>query len=170
MSLPSRQKAIEMRFSEPEATVRCFYNSLLGHIRHWPRAYSCLAPAARRRFDPERGLLSFADYWEDKLSFLQEIVKRRHREYPYSHRSCFSLDGIRREEVSAGRAVISIELVENHLAPKRLLVLQTKELSKHERGWLLNSGELDGNLNEIIVTRNLRRRNASPRSAGPRLK
>jgi hypothetical protein len=166
VNLSSRQKETEACFSEPEAAVACFFNSLFGHVRNWPRAYSCLAPAARGKFDSERGLLSFADYWEDKLSFLEEIVKKRHAEYPYSHRSCFSLDRVRPEEVSAGRAVIAIELVENHVAPERLLVLQTKELSRHGRGWLLNSGELDGNLNEIIVPRNPRRRSASPGSAG----
>ncbi len=166
MSLSSKQKEIEACFAEPEAAVTCFFNSLLGHVRNWPRAYSCLAPAARSTFDSERGLLSFADYWEDKLSFLEEIVKKRHAEYPYRHRSCFSLDRVRREEVSAARAVIAVELVENHVAPERLLVLQTKELSRHGRGWLLDSGELDGNLNEIIVPRYPRGRIVSPGPAG----
>lgn len=165
MNLPSRQKEVWTHFPDPEATVQCFFNSLLGHLRHWPRAYRCLAPAARERFDSERGLLSFADYWEDKLSFLEEIVRKRHAEYPYNHRSCFSLDHIRRESVSVGRAVIAVELVENHVAPERLLVLQRKELSKHGRDWLLESGELDGNLNDIIVPRYPRRRSVSPRSA-----
>lgn len=154
----SKRKNTEMDFPEPEATVACFFNSLFGHTRNWPRAYACMTRKAREKFDSERGLPSFADYWEDKLSFLEELVKQRHTELPYKHRTCFSLDHIQQEDISADRAVVSVELVENHLAPERLKVVQRKELSKHGQNWLLTSGELEGNMDEIILVMSARSR------------
>ena len=156
----SGKKDTRERSADPEATVSRFFNSMFGHIRNWPRAYSCLDPKARRRFDSGGGIPAFADYWEDKLSFLQELVRKRHAQYPYSHRSCFSLDRIRCKELSEGRAVIALELVEIHVAHERMVIHQTKELSKKGRNWLLASGELEGNLDEIIVVSDLRRRPA----------
>ncbi|UCD56565.1 MAG: hypothetical protein JSV16_12110 [Candidatus Hydrogenedentota bacterium] len=148
----------ETQFAEPETTITCFFNSIFGHVRNWPRAYSCLGPDARGTFDSMHGLPSFADYWEDKLSFLEELVKKRHMEFPYRHRSCFSLDNISREESSADRALIEVELVENHIARERLVILQTKELTKQGQNWLLTNGELEGNLDSVIVVRSLRPR------------
>lgn len=90
-------------------------------------------------------------------------MQKRHGEYPYSHRSCFSPAYIRCTELSGNRAVVELVLMENHIARERMMVHQTKELSKRENGWLLASGELEGNLNEIIVVRDLRGRTVSKR-------
>ncbi len=153
-----KKEADKFDFAEPEATVACFFNSVFGHTRNWPRAYSCLAPSARERFGPERGLQSFADYWDDKLSFLEELVKSRHKEFPYKHRTCFTPDRIEREELSGGRAIVSVALVENHVARERLMIAQTKELRRHGRQWLLSSGELEGDLDDIISVKDPRAR------------
>ena len=144
-----KQKTLSA-FLEPEEALACFFNSLFGHTRNWPRAYSCLAPDARERFVAERGILTFADYWDDKLSFLEELVKARHGEYAYTHRTCFSLDSIRQERLSADAAVFAVELVEKHVARDRLMIVQRKKLSRHGQGWLLANGELEGSLDDII--------------------
>lgn len=150
---PVRNEAAKSECSKPGNTVACFFNSVFGHTRNWPRAYSCLAPSARERFGPGPGLQSFADYWDDKLSFLEELVRARHREYPYTHRSCFSLDRIEKKQLAGDRAVFRVELVENHVARDRLMLVQTKELLTHDGRWLLASGELEGNLDDIIIMR-----------------
>jgi hypothetical protein len=110
---------------------------------------------ARAEFERRGGLLAFADYWEDKLSFLEELVKRRHREYPYRHRSCFSMDNVAYESIIGDQAVVTLELLENHLARERLVVLQRKSLVKQDQDWLLRNGELEGNLDKVIVVRGL---------------
>ena len=150
MSQPPDKQETQSVFSGPEEVLTCFFNSLFGHTRNWPRAYSCLAPDARERFGAERGILTFADYWDDKLSFLEELVKARHGEYAYTHRTCFSLDSIRRERLSAEAAFFAVELVENHVARDRLMIIQRKKLSRHGKGWLLANGELEGSLDDII--------------------
>ena len=160
MSPLPKQEDTRPQLANPEATVTRFFNSIFGHTRNWPRAYSCLDREARQRFDSDEGLRCFADYWEDKLSFLEELVRKRHAQYPYSHRSCFSLDRIRCRELSEDRAVAELELTENHVAKERILIYQTKRLSRQGQNWLLASGELEGNLNEIIVVSDVRRRPA----------
>ena len=152
MASLSEQNMTALRFREPEATVICFFNSLFGPIRNWARAYSCLGAEARSRFDSEHGLQSFADYWDDTLSLLDDLVKKRHIEFPYTHRSCFVPDRIDQTAISENRASFEIELLENHVSPERLTIIQTKDVSKHEGNWLLVSGELEGNLDEVIVT------------------
>lgn len=142
--------------STPEMTVACFFNSLLGPTRNWPRAYSCLAPNGRESFDNGRGLQAFADYWDERLTFLEELVEARHSQYPYTHRSCFAPDNIRLERISSDLAVVTLELLENHVAPERLVIAQSKELSRLGNDWLLLSGKLEGNLNDIIETRKTR--------------
>jgi len=149
---------------DPEAAVRCFYDSIFGHVRNWPRAFSCLSAGARHKFGVERGLLSFADYWDDKLSFLEDLVKKRHAEYPYAHRVCFSLSHVCCEEISPEHAAVSLELAENHLSHERMFVMQKKYLSRQGQVWLMESGELDDKLDEIIVVRSWRRRSSR---AGP---
>jgi len=160
MHQSSKTTAANSDCGNPGAVVTRFFNSLLGHTRNWPRAYSCLAPSAREKFGPERGLQAFADYWDDKLSLLEELVKAHHDEYPYTHRACFSLDSIEQSQLAGKRAVFSVELVENHVAKDRLMILQTKELAYHEGGWLLTNGELEGNLDDIITVRDPRARRA----------
>ena len=154
----SRQHKTTSQPAGPEATVTRFYNSIFAHTRNWPRAYSCLSPEACRKFDSGGGLCSFADYWEDKLSFLEELVRKRHVQYPYTHRSCFSLDRMYCAQRSEDRAVVEIELAEIHVAHERMAIRQTKEVSRQGHEWLLDSGELEGNLNENIIVRDLRRR------------
>lgn len=141
-------------FHEPEATVRRFYNAILGTLRNWPIAYSCLCAEARESFEARQGMLSFADYWEDRLSFLEELVRKRHQEYPYVHRSCFVLNQVRYESQSVERAVVVAQLVENHLGQERLVISQQKLLVYEGRKWLLTNGELEGNWDEIIIVRN----------------
>jgi hypothetical protein len=134
----------------PQTALSCFFNAIFGHTRNWPRAYERLSPAARERFDSAEGLRSFADYWEDRLSFLEELVKNRHGEFPYSHRSCFTPDHIQCRELSANHAIFAIQLIENHVAPERLIIDQVKTLEKHGDTWLMANGTLEGNLNNII--------------------
>ena len=150
MGQPVKDKPAKSKHSEPEFAVSRFYNSIFGHTRNWPRAYRCLAPSALERFGPERGLQSFADYWDNKLSFLEEIVKPRHEEYPYTHRTCFSLDRVEEKWLGSDSAVFSVELIENHVARDRLTIVQTKQLVRHAGQWLLTSGELEGSLDDII--------------------
>jgi len=149
----------EEDYSTPEITVRRFFNAIFGHTRKWPHAFSCLAPEGRAQFGSEKALMSFADYWEEKLLFLEEFVKKRHREFPYTHRTCFSPDKIRLDECSGTNATVAVELVENHLAREPLVINQTKHLTKHGRSWLLTSGELEGNLGDIVRIR--KRRNGA---------
>ena len=148
-------------FGDPGEVVARFFNSIFGRSRSWPDAYDCLSPTARDRFEAEHGLRSFADYWEDKLSFLEEIVKRRHGEFPYTHRTCFTLERIEPREISGERAKFGVELIENHAAAKRLVIVQTKILEKHEGYWLLLNGELEGSLDNIIIVNNRRARRVS---------
>ncbi len=155
MNSPSDTTEHEACFSEPEAAISCFYNSLFGHIRNWPQAYSCLWRREREKFESHGGITAFADYWEDRLAFLEELVRKRHLEYPYRHRSCFSMDNVHYEGVGADRAIVTLELLENHLSRERLVVLQRKELIKEGGNWLLKNGELEGKLDDIIVVRNL---------------
>lgn len=152
-------------FSEPGAAVACYFNSIFGRARNWPRAYNCLSPAARNEFGSEHGLRAFADYWEDKLSFLEEIVKIRHGEFPYTHRTCFTLDRVERRELAGDRAVFAVELVENHVAAERLKIAQTKIEEKHGETWLLANGKLEGNLDDIITVNSRRARGASKNAA-----
>lgn len=149
---------IEKDFSSPEATTACFFNSILGHTRNWPRAFSCLAPEGRNHFDSRRGLMSFADYWEDLLCFLEEFVKKHHRELPYTHRTCFSLNTIQLMSRSDSDAVVSVGILENHLASERMSILQLKQLAKHGQDWLLINGKLEGDLDDIIGIRSARNR------------
>jgi hypothetical protein len=142
---------VETDFAEPEACVSRFYNSIFGHTRNWQTAYSCLASEERERFEARGGIAAFADYWEDKLSFLEELVKKRHQEYPYRHRSCFSMDNVCYGYVSGDRAMLSLELLESHLSRERLIVAQSKELIREGNDWLLKNGELEGNLDEVIT-------------------
>lgn len=151
MNSPDSEKVVETNFAEPEACVSCFYNSIFGHLRNWKLAYACLASEERGRFEARGGIAAFADYWEDKLSFLEDLVKKRHQEYPYRHRSCFSMDNVCYGPVSGDRATVSLELLENHLARERLVVAQRKELVKEGNDWLLKCGELEGNLDEVIT-------------------
>lgn len=160
MSASITCSASEACLYDPEAAVRCFYDSIFSHTRNWPRAYSCLSAEARRKFGIERGLLSFADYWDDKLSLLEELVKKRHAQYPYSHRVCFTLQRVRCEEIYAQHATVSLELAENHLSHERMFILQTKHLSKCGELWVIDSGELEGSLDEIIEVRGRRRRSS----------
>jgi len=139
--------------STPEDTAMCFFNSLFGHTRNWPRAYACLGPHALYKFDSMRGLQSFADYWEEKLSFLEDLVKNRHSQLPYTHRSCFSVDRLRIEERTADQTIIEVELAEIHLSKERVTIVQTKELNRNGQAWLLRNGKLEGNLDKIIVVR-----------------
>jgi hypothetical protein len=150
-----------MSFGDPGEVVAQFYNAIFGRSRNWPRAYDCLSPAARDMFETEHGLRSFADYWEDKLSFLEEIVKPRHGEFPYTHRTCFALDRVEPRETSDERAEFGVELIENHAAPTRLVVVQTKTLERRGCDWLLLNGELEGNLDDTIIVNSRRGRRAS---------
>ncbi|RJP24235.1 MAG: hypothetical protein C4520_04330 [Candidatus Abyssobacteria bacterium SURF_5] len=162
MDVPSDEKIPETRFAEPEATVCCFYNSIFGHLRNWPQAFSCLTRAERERFEARGGIFAFADYWEDKLSFLEDLVKKRHREYPYRHRSCFSMDNVCYESLSGDHAVVLLELLENHLSRERLVVVQRKALFREGADWLLTNGELEGKLNEVITVHTLQRPRYAP--------
>ncbi len=163
---PSVERArIEETFSSPEATVVCFYNALFGHTRNWPRAFSCVAPAGRAKSDFGKGLMSFADYWDDTLSLLEKFVEKRHKEFSYTHRTCFSLDKTHVEELSGDRAVVSVEILENHVAPERLAIVQTKNLVRHKEKWLLENGELEGNLDTIIRVRRRPRRDNTQRAS-----
>lgn len=165
MCPPMERAKTEETLSSPEATVARFYNALFGHTRNWPRAFSCLAPGGCAKFDSTRGLMSFADYWDDTLSFLEEFVEKRHSEFSYTHRTCFSLDTIHIKELSGDSALVSVEILENHLAPERLAIVQTKKLIKHGQRWLLENGELEGNLDTIIgIRRRPRRSNAKSTS------
>jgi hypothetical protein len=146
----TNENSVANCLSEPEATVSRFFNSIFGHIRNWPQAYTCLSSAERQRFESQGGIAAFADYWEDRISLLEELVKKRHNEYPYRHRSCFSMDNVSYESVSSDSAIVALELLENHLSRERLVVLQRKELVKEGNDWLLKSGELEGKLNEVI--------------------
>lgn len=157
MDPASMSKQAEMPFDEPGETVTCFFNSIFGRTRNWPHAYACLVRAARTDFDANHDLRKFADYWDDKLAFLEEIVKSRHDEFPYTHRTCFTLDRVEQRELEGDRAVFDVELRENHVAAEQIAILQTKTLEKHDGRWLLTSGELEGNLDDIII---FRRRNA----------
>lgn len=158
MNSSSNNESAEACFSAgPEAAVSRFYNCIFGHIRNWPMAYSCLTDTGKEAFRDRGGITAFADYWEDRLSFLEDLVKRRHREYPYRHRSCFSMDNVNYESVSKDHAAVTLELLENHLARERLVILQRKELVRAGNSWLLKDGKLEGSLDRIIVVRGLRR-------------
>jgi hypothetical protein len=147
----------EQMFSSPESTVALFYNALFGHTRNWPRAYSCLAPQARRQFEAAKGLTAFADYWDEQLSFLEECVRHRHRQYHYTHRTCFSTDKPRVVDIAGNTAIVSVEILENHIASEQLVIVQSKELVRNDQSWLLTNGELEGNLDGIIEIRGPRR-------------
>jgi hypothetical protein len=150
MDQPVRQDGDAENLGTPEATVSRFYNAIFGPTRMWPRAYSCLSPDAQQRFEAAGGLRSFADYWEDTLSALEEFVGKRHREHPYTHRTCFMPARTVRKDCSADRAAVSVDLLENHLSRERLVITQDKHLLKDGPRWLLTSGELDGALDDII--------------------
>ena len=138
--------------------MSCFFNSIVGHTRTWPRAYACLSSAASERFESDHGLASFADYWEDKLSFLEELVQSRHREFPYTHRTCFSLDRIEPRNLADAHCVFAVRLIENHVAAESMMIVQTKIMEKHEGKWLVANGELEGNLDDIIIVKSRRKR------------
>jgi hypothetical protein len=145
-------------FHAAESVLNRFFNSIFGHTRNWPRAYACLSSAARERFESQTGLRSFADYWEDKLSFLEELVRDRHKEFPYTHRTCFSLDQIESLDMAGGRCVFSVRLIENHVAPETMMLTQKKALEKHEGEWLMANGELEGAFDDIITVKHRRKR------------
>ena len=144
---------IEQDYSTPETTVSRFYSAILGPVRKWPLAFSCLAPEGQAKFGSEKALMSFADYWEEKLLLLEEFVKERHREFPYTHRTCFFPDRVQLKECSGTSATVAVELLENHLAKAPLVIVQVKHLTNHDRRWLLSSGDLEGNLSDIIEIR-----------------
>ena len=162
MNASENEKIPETCFTEPEACVSCFYNSIFGHLRNWSMAYSCLSTAEREKFESRGGMTAFADYWEDRLSFLEELVKKRHQEYPYRHRSCFSMNNVCYGSITGDQAVVLLELLENHLARERLVVSQRKELVKEGNEWHLKNGELEGKLDEVIKVHNLSRRRYAP--------
>ena len=161
MNCPLSNSEPHSTFVDPGEVLARFFNSIFGRSRNWPQAYDCLFPAARDIFEAGQGLRSFADYWEDKLSFLEELVRRRHGEFPYTHRTCFALDRIEPHHISDERAQFGVELIENHAAPKRLVIVQTKILEKRRGAWRLLSGELEGGMDDIIMVNNRRARRAS---------
>ncbi len=161
MNFSLTNDSAQTSFGDPGEVVARFFNSIFGRSRHWPHAYDCLSPVARDMFEAEQGLRSFADYWEDKLSFLEEIVRRRHSEFPYTHRTCFALDRIEPHDISDERAQFGVELIENHAAPKRLVIVQTKILERRQGAWRLLNGELEGDMDDIIMVNNRRARRAS---------
>ena len=165
MNSPLTHDTTDVSFGDPGEIVARFFNSIFGPSRNWPRAYDCLSPTACDMFEAEQGLRSFADYWEDKLSFLEELVKHRHDEFPYTHRTCFALHRIEPRELSGERAEFGVELLENHAAPKRLVIVQTKTLKKRECRWLLLNGELEGSMDDIIILNNRRARRVSTTAA-----
>jgi hypothetical protein len=155
MSL-GENNAAGAHFDEPASVLNRFFNSIFGHTRNWPRAYACLSPAAHERFESEHGLRSFADYWEDRLSFLEELVRDRHKEFPYTHRTCFSLDQIEPIGLERNSYAFSVRLIENHVAPETMMLTQTKTLEKHKGEWLLANGELEGAFDDIIIVKSRR--------------
>jgi hypothetical protein len=163
VSPPTRDDSSNASPDDPQAVLSRFFNAIFGHTRNWPRAYDCLSPAAHERFDSAERLRSFADYWEDRLSFLEELVKNRHGEFPYTHRSCFTPDHIQCRELSADRAVFAIQLIENHVASERLTIDQVKALEKRGGRWLMTNGELEGDLDSIISV--MRRRKKADEAA-----
>lgn len=165
MSPPLQNSSAEADAAGPEAALRRFFNSIFGHTRNWPRAYDCLSPAAREKFDSQKGLRSFADYWDDKLSFLEELAGTRHREFPYTHRTCFALHDVALRELTPDRAVFAVRLVENHVAPERLALDQVKTLEKRGGRWLVTNGELEGNLDNVISLRRHRSNKAAGEAA-----
>jgi hypothetical protein len=158
MTSPASNNPADINFHEAESVVSCFFNSIFGHTRNWPRAYACLSPGAREKFESMQGLASFADYWEDKLSFLEELVHDRHKEYPYTHRTCFSLDQVEASELADTYCVFEVRLIENHVAAESMLIVQTKTTEQHEGKWLLANGELEGKLDDIIIVKSRRKR------------
>ena len=156
MTPPVINNSDEADFHDAESALSSFFNSIFGHTRNWPRAYACLSPAAGERFELDRGLRSFADYWEDKLSFLEELVQDRHKEFPYTHRTCFSLDQIEPLDIAARRCVFSVRLIENHVAPETMMLVQTKTVEMHEGKWLVANGEIEGTLDDIIIVKSRR--------------
>lgn len=158
MSSAAANNAADALFEGPSLTLNRFFDSIFGHTRNWPRAYACLSPAARQEFESGRGLRSFADYWEDKLSFLEELVRDRHKEFPYTHRTCFSLDHIEPLDTTAGLCVFSVRLIENHVAPETMMLVQTKTLEWHQGEWLVTNGKLEGNFDDILMVKSRRMR------------
>ena len=165
MSPPLQNNSAEADAAGPEAVLTRFFNSIFGHTRNWPRAYDCLSPAAREKFDSQKGLRSFADYWDDKLSFLEELVDTRHREFPYTHRTCFALHGVESRELDSDRVVFAVRLVENHVASERLTLDQVKTLEKRGGRWLVTNGELEGNLDNVISVKRHRNSKAAGEAA-----
>lgn len=158
---PATSDGAKPNFSDPEEVLNRFYDSILGHTRNWPRAYECLSPLARERFEIERGLQSFADYWDDKLTFLEELVESRHREFPYTHRTCFWLNRVERQESDGERAVFRVELLENHAAPERMLVAQVKAVENCSGKWMLADGTFEGDMDDVITVKSWRAHRAS---------
>jgi len=158
MISPGAYNAADAHFDEPASVLNRFFNSIFGHTRNWPRAYACLSHAARERFELEKGLRSFADYWEDKLSFLEELVRERHEEFPYTHRTCFSLDQIEPLDIAGGCCVFRVRLIENHVAPETMMLVQSKALEQHGGKWLVANGELEGAFDDILIVKSRRMR------------